>query len=329
VILAASLSFFDAYVTNAMRTTATEMKKSQQLIQEWALLEDSDRKTALNSLKSAANSFDSYESYFMYASALMNEGDYVDSILAFDKAIELKPAKEAYLNKGVAFQNLAKFNDAIKALTAGLTAISDSYNSDIFQSKLHYNLASTYLDVYQSQLEDKPDDTLLVKAESHLVKADRGLRGNSKYQGDLYGLKGLLFEFTKDYAKSIKMYDNALSIRTANFFGSKEARDIAVTNNNVGSLLLKGFFESQVMKQRAYREALEYSEKALYVFDAGNYGIEKAFALYNIGEAYYKLAQPLKALEHLKSSHAIFKSYASPYASKVDNLIAKIKDSLD
>ena len=327
VCIAGSISFFDSYVTNAMRSTAEEMKKSQQLIQEWALLEDRDRVSALNSLQAAAQSFNTYEGYFMYASALMAERKFTESILMLDKALALKTTKEAYLNKGVALQSLAKFDEALDTLMLGISSSSDSYNSSLFQSKLHYNIASTYLDIYQSQLGSSPDESLLSKAEKHLAYADKGLRGTSDYLGDLYALKGLLFEFSGDYQQSIEMYNKANTIRTNNFFGSTEARDIAVTNNNVASLLLKGFFDSERDNNMAYERALQYARDALYVFESGGYDIEKAIALYNIGEALFKLRRPHESLKHLTSSYALLQSYGSPYARKAGELIEKVKTS--
>lgn len=325
VIGAVSLSFFDGYVTNAMKSTAEQMKKSQQLIQEWALLEDSDRKTALSTLKSASESFDSYESFFMYASALNNEGEYEDAVMIFDKAIALKKTKEAYLNKGFALQQLGKYQDSIQSLIQGLSADSNSYNTAIFQSKLHYNIASSSLDIYQTQLESSPNSKLLDTAKKHLDLATIGLRENTNYQGDLYGLSGMYYEFKGEYLKSIEMYDKALAIRISQLFESKLARDFAITNNNVGSLLLKGFFELEKSNLKGYEDSIRYLEEALYIFSAGNFSNEKAYVLYNLGEAYNKLGKLEYALEHLQSSLTIFKTYSSPHAQKVENLIKEIE----
>jgi tetratricopeptide (TPR) repeat protein len=247
--------------------------------------------------------------------------------MAFDKALALKETKEAYLNNGYALQQMGKFDESIESLVRGLRIESDSFNATIFQSKLHYNLASSYIDIYQNQLESNPDKELLRKAKSHLDQALVGLRENTDYQGDLYGLRAMLHEFEGNYEKSIEMYDKTINIRIAQFFETESARSLAVTNNNAGSLLLKGFFESDKMKQKGYEHAIKYFEEALYIFNAGNFLYEKAFTLFNLGEAYYKLGSADVALEHLNSSLGIFKSYSSPHVQKVETLIAEIKNA--
>ncbi|MBQ4811519.1 tetratricopeptide repeat protein [Pseudoalteromonas luteoviolacea] len=306
VVASLSVSLFDSYINNALREVAKETQESQKLIQEWALLEESDKVTALANLQLATRRFASYENHFMYATALSNAARYDQAVLEYEKALALKQTKEVYLNKGISLQRLGQYNEAIDAFETGLLAHSDSYNVEIFQSKLYFNLASVYLDIYQSNLGKAPEEEHLAIALENLQKAENGVLNATNYKASIYGLKGLLYELKEEFVDSAKYYEKSLIIRRNNYFGSDQARDLAVTNNNIASLLLDVIFEDDEEGTSTFLSAKSFAEEALYIFQAGGFSYDSGYAMFNLAESHNKLGNLEVALEYYTKSKESF-----------------------
>lgn len=309
-----------------MKETAEEMQKSQQLLQEWALLENSDRNTALLSLRSAAERFSSYENYFMYAAALSNAGMHAEAITIYEKAQKIKSTKEVFLNIGSAYQDIGAISKAIEVFKQGLRTPSDSLSSHIFQSKLNFNLAVAHLDIYQAELESTPDPEDLEKAKFYLAEAEIGIGELSEYKGAIYGLKALLSEMTNEYASALDYYKKSLAIRTNEFFGSEEVYDIGKTNNNVSSLLLNEFYQDPEDNRLAIRIAQEFAEEALYVFESGGFKPEAGIAEFNLADAYRKQEKFDLALKYYqRSESSLLNTRYELFLPKVEERIKEMK----
>lgn len=317
VLIAGSIGIIEIFVNNKMKEVAAQIRKSEQMLHDWSLIEDADKKSALASLKQATIEFESYENLMLYGTGLGNVGRFNEALNVYNKAIQHKTTKELLLNKGIAEQRLGQFTQAKQSFSLVYAAQSNLPNKDLFDAKAYFNMASTLLDEYQV---DYSNTCLVENAMMYLKKAEDMLNPLSSLMGIVYSQKALAYEFNQEYEKSELYYIKAINTKTALAFGNEDIISLAITNNNAASLLLKtGFIE----------DAIKYAQDAIYIFrNAKDYG-HLAYAYYNKAEAYEKLENWHLALEiYQKSLESFNLAGISTYDTKLLDKIKHVKKML-
>lgn len=317
VIIAGIISVIEIFVNNKMKEVAEQIRKSEQMLHDWSLIDDADKNSALESLKQATNEFESYENLMIYGSGLGNVGRFNEALNIYNKAIKHKVSKELLLNKGIAEQTLGQFQNAKISYKKVFLAESNLPNKNLFDAKAHFNLASTFLEEYQV---DYSNLELIDSAFIYLQNAESMLNPISKLMGEVYSQKALAYELNKEYSESEKYYIKAINTKTELAFRDEGIISLAITNNNAASLLLKtGYIE----------DAINYSEEAIYIFrNAKNYGY-LAFAYYNYAEAHEKLDKWKIAKEYYEKSLESFNLAGIPtYDDKVMSKIELMKNKI-
>ena len=218
VILAGSITIFDKYINNKMRKVAEEVQQSQHLIQEWSILEESDKQSAINSLRLSAYKFHTYEGYFMYATMLSKNDNLSEARIAYNDALKIKKTKEAFLDLSIVEKDLGLIDDALINLENAEKTDGYLLNNKVINAKIYFNFSSIYLNKYE---ENKLDKYLSI-AENFLEKSKYLSNVNSNLQSSLYGLKARLYESKKEYEKSARYYLKSVTIRSKYLFGSNE-----------------------------------------------------------------------------------------------------------
>ncbi len=198
------------------------------------------------------------------------------------------------LNKqlGSAYINVSKFTLALKYTIDALRifeTIKDTINS--------INSLINTANIYQQQHNFKQADKILRDAEKMILAG-----GNLTLKGNVYNTMGILYAEHNQLDSAEKFFLKSTEARES----LKDMASLPWNYNNLGGLYLL---------MRKNKEGAMYLEKALELFkQQGNFDGQSSIAN-NLGELYFQLENPIKALEYYKYSRSLY-----PLTNDMNNL---------